>query len=145
MNAKVLIAIYGHYQAIAAVCEEVVSRQLFSHIAVPDMGTCIRAGVRPELWRPSVATFLAVHPCDVVFTGGVNGDVDWLRSLGAVVWRVSDQSLIYVERDGDQRADAHFNASDRSLAGQVNFALKATRLMSAAAQCPPGLRRLAAV
>ena len=143
MNAKILIAIYGHYQAIAAVCEEVVSRQLFSQIAVPDIGTCIRAGVRPELWRPSISTFVSVHPGDIVFTGGTTGDVDWLRSIGAVVWCVSDQSMIYVERFGDPRTDAISNSSDRSLAGQVNFALAATRQMSVVAHTPPGLRRSA--
>ncbi len=143
MNAKIQIAIYGHYQSIAAVCEEVVSRQLFSHIAVPDIGSCIRAGVRPELWRPAVSAFLAVHPSDVVFTGGVSGDVDWLRSIGATVWSVSDQAVIYVERKGDPRADPLYDMRDRSLTAQVNFALKVTRQICLPMRASPGLRRVA--
>jgi hypothetical protein len=36
----------------------------------------IRAGITPELWRPTTAARTACHPGDIVFTGGMQSDFD---------------------------------------------------------------------
>ena len=139
---RLLLGIYGHTHTSAAVLDELVSRNLFSVVKIPDIGTCVRAGTRPELWRPTMASWLSVHPSDVAFTGGTSGDVNWLRQLGTIIWEISDSGVVYVSVKGSLEEDYVSAPSQRGIRAQVNFALGVSREMATGTSVAPVARRL---